>query len=116
MKKGKVTVGILGVLSTAAMLACGGDARTQTKHCADKNGIIVSQEECEKEEDRRRHAGSGYMPLYHWFYLPGRTYYAPGTNVSSIQGASREPIPGKSISTPRRGGFGSTGRAFSPAT
>ena len=108
-KSQSVPVRIASVVASMALASGCGTKPTHQTLCGDNDGRAVEAEKCHEEVRRSHGGGSGYVPLYHWYYAPfGRTY-PPGASLSD---ATRTMPAGKGVrvAAPARGGFGGTAR------
>lgn len=120
-----ITIALVTQVAAAALLAgCGEEHRltemaegpTPAQVCADKDGVIVTDDMCKQPPPQQAQAGgSGHAPVivqsypYHWYYYPhyeGRTYWAPGGRIPS--NAVTTPPAGVTPVRPNAPGFTSS--------
>lgn len=111
MKASKqVSLGLVPII--AAFLAdCGRSTPTHQQVCADGQNRVVDDQRCVDDDWNRTHQ-SGYVPLYHYYYMPYRgAGYAIGQMLSG--GSYARPGGGSRVATGSvvRGGFGTFGSA-----
>jgi hypothetical protein len=117
---------VTAVASMALSFGCGGGNRngatgSYQQVCGDTNQQVVEVERCEAEskrwnEHRQTHAGgTGFVPLYHWYYAPYGGNYAVGSRLAPNTphvypggGARVAPASGTV-----RGGFGASAHGSS---
>jgi hypothetical protein len=118
-----VTVGIVQAIAAAALAAGCGSRGAQTpqedrswENCVDRNGRVVSEQQCQQDESRR--SSPGFMPLYFWYYTRGFQPLAVGataTGGSHTRPAYGTPVRPSAFPNVSRGGFGRTGSAHPSA-
>jgi hypothetical protein len=96
---------VQGIAAAALAAGCGSPGSTRT--CVDKDGLVTTEAHCVEEERRPR--TMGYVPYYHWYYVPGRSYVARVGTRPPLGGSLTPYVGGASHSSATvRGGFGSS--------
>lgn len=101
---------VLTTTLVAAAAIASGCSRPDEKRCVDINGMVVRDEECQRENDQS-FGTAGPAPRYRWYYG------GVGAMGAAVSGGSYAPSPGRSYvpsSRVSRGGFGSSGFRLSP--
>lgn len=120
----RVPLVLLPILSAAAIAAGCGSQKTQGwQTCVDTDNRIADEQSCQNEQ--RRATGTGFVPMYHWYFYPygGRPYPVGygipqgghhGSAVPFAGIATRTMgVPATGAVAPRAGygGFGSSSRS-----
>ena len=100
----------LGLLAGMALGFTSGCNRAEHRDCADEQGRIANDQNCQLVEQQRRSGYTGSLPYYHYLYGGSSGGHIGDTVVNG------NPMPGMSSSgsggffgSIARGGFGSTG-------
>lgn len=102
----------LTLLTTLAASLSGCNESEEIKHCVDKDGVVVDENECNNPVASTPHVNGTPFIAPHWYY--GGGYTTPLVRGSRPIGGSYSPAPGKAYAPPSvgisRGGFGSAGK------
>jgi hypothetical protein len=69
------------LLASGGVAACDGGDETQDEgfYCADENGVVVDEDNC--DDDNARGGGVGLLPFFIWHSASYRPGYAVGTKL-----------------------------------
>jgi hypothetical protein len=108
----QVSLGLVPIIG-GLLANCGPSTPTHQQVCADGQNRVVEGQRCVDDEWNRTHQ-SGYLPLYHYYYMPFRM---GAYNVGEVMSGGSYARPGGRVSVATgpvvRGGFGTVGNAGS---